>query len=614
MSNSTNQLNQRISNLYGLMGSGGGGGSQNLDQVLAIGDTATNDIILNNLPSGTNTIKLLPNFSFTNPHIELTDGIVGGITNTINKNGYTTRNSDSQTGIHFLNFVDLSNNSVGAIQKTKNITCYPNSGRISLVSDAGTGDITLQPDATPDNPTIVLTDGTATNTITKTGISGNAATATAVTTLTSDESDQPCFIPFQKSVGSNPLFCDNAAPTPFTFNPFTSTLTASNFSAAGAGAPISGGNQTITTGGYIYQIFTSSSGTLVVSGATTIDFIMVGGGGGGGTSHAGGGGAGGVIAVSGASIGVGNYNISIGTGGTAGTSTTIGGNGGNTTFAFSGGLTAGGGGGGGTGAGLLAVRTGAAGLASNGNGGGGSAVTGTDANGGAGANPNPTPPPNGGFNGAKGVYASVGTNGAGGGGGGAGAVGISPASGQTAPTATTGGVTAGAGGAGIGGIAGINAAALVYTFVNAVSSTINSVITGWSAATTGGFLAGGGGGGSWGGAVAPGGTGGGGNGGTNNVPNSGTSVASIAGFTNTGGGGGAGGSGAGTGSSGSAGGTGILIVRASTSGTITSNLTYNSLNFPLGTTINLNFRGLPTSAPATSGSVWRNGNVLNIVP
>ena len=140
MSNSTNQLNQRITNLYALVRqNGGGGGSQNLNDVLANGDTATNDIVLNNAGTGANVIRLLPNATATNPTITLTDGL--GVTNTINKNGYTTRNSNEATP-HFLNFTNLSTDSVGAIQKTAGISCVPSTNTITATNFVGNFNIT----------------------------------------------------------------------------------------------------------------------------------------------------------------------------------------------------------------------------------------------------------------------------------------------------------------------------------------------------------------------------------------------------------------------------------------------------------------------------------------
>jgi len=105
-----------------------------LSQVLVAGNTATNSIALNNTGIGTNVISLLPNASASNPTITLTDGTT---TNTIDKNGYTTRNS-VQNSTHYLNFSDGSGTGTGAIQKTAGIKCNPSTNSItstSLVAD-----------------------------------------------------------------------------------------------------------------------------------------------------------------------------------------------------------------------------------------------------------------------------------------------------------------------------------------------------------------------------------------------------------------------------------------------------------------------------------------------
>ena len=59
--------------------------------------------------------------------------------------------------------------------------------------------------------------------------------------------------------------------------------------SAGGGLDISGGQETVTVGGFKYVVFTSS-GTLTVSGTGTVALCTVGGGGGGGNDISGGGG------------------------------------------------------------------------------------------------------------------------------------------------------------------------------------------------------------------------------------------------------------------------------------------------------------------------------------
>jgi hypothetical protein len=102
------------------------GSPNTLAQVLTAGNTATNNIILDNSGTGVNLISLLPNFSVNNPHIELTDGTT---TNRMNKNGYTTRNTNANS-THFLNFVDASGTAIQSIQQTTGLTCNPSKSQL----------------------------------------------------------------------------------------------------------------------------------------------------------------------------------------------------------------------------------------------------------------------------------------------------------------------------------------------------------------------------------------------------------------------------------------------------------------------------------------------------
>jgi len=142
---------------------------------------------------------------------------------------------------------------------------------------------------------------------------------------------------------------------------FTATATNTNgtslsSSSSSSASPVaftlvSGGQETVTVGGYVYRIFTSS-GTLAITGAGNVEAIAVGGGGGGGSRQGGGGGAGAIEPATGyqtVSLS-GNTTVTIGAGATGGRnqnfSGTSGNVGGSTVFST---LTAlGGGGGGGT--------------------------------------------------------------------------------------------------------------------------------------------------------------------------------------------------------------------------------------------------------------------------
>jgi hypothetical protein len=143
-------------------------------------------------------IKIDPkNATSGNPQITLTDGTT---TNTINQSGYTTRNTTANA-THYLNFSDSSSTGVGAIQKTAGISCNPNTNTITATTFVG-------------------------------ALSGTATNATNVG-ITSDNTGGTYYIPFAKTSGSGnkPLFIDDAT-TPLTYNPNTSTLTASVFSGS----------------------------------------------------------------------------------------------------------------------------------------------------------------------------------------------------------------------------------------------------------------------------------------------------------------------------------------------------------------------------------------------
>jgi len=129
------------------------------------------------------------------------DGIVitdGTTTNTINKNGYTTKNS-VQNATHYLNFSDSSSTGVGAIQKTAGISCNPNTNIITATTFVG-------------------------------DLSGNVAIGT-------DNASTLVYPTFVKTsgAGNKGLFIDDTT-TPLTFNPSTGALTTTSFVASASGS------------------------------------------------------------------------------------------------------------------------------------------------------------------------------------------------------------------------------------------------------------------------------------------------------------------------------------------------------------------------------------------
>jgi hypothetical protein len=156
-----------------------------LSAVLTAGNIATNSITLNN--GVINQIKLLfPSASAFNPQITLTDGTT---TNTIDKNGYTTRNTIANA-TYYLNFSDNFSTGTASIEKTAGLNCNPSTSTITAIG----------------------------------GFAGTATNAAAVS-LTSDNSPGTYFIPFSKTTTAtgNTLYIDNTT-TPLTYDPSSSLL------------------------------------------------------------------------------------------------------------------------------------------------------------------------------------------------------------------------------------------------------------------------------------------------------------------------------------------------------------------------------------------------------
>jgi hypothetical protein len=316
---------------------------------------------------------------------------------------------------------------------------------------------------------------------------------------------------------------------------YTFTVTATN--ANGTSVASTGSNQITTSayptvsGGaltsdstYYYRVFTTNGTLNVSSSALTADVLVIAGGGGGSYDRAPGGGAGGVSYQANRSCSIGNYSVTVGSGGPGATTYAYGSNGVDSVFDT---ITSKGGGGG------AQAGSGFAGNA-GGSGGGGSSNSGTGGSGGASNQGNTGGATGYGFAGGSGGTGASNPSGGGGGAGGAGGTGVQ---GQ-----------AGAGGSGTG---------LFSSWLTALTTTM-STISGWNTATSGGYIAGGGGSGrsvdgSPPAVAGSGGAGGGGAGGNSGGANG------TAGTTNTGSGGG-GGANIPQGSGG-AGGSGIVIVR-----------------------------------------------------
>ena len=123
---------------------------------------------------------------------------------------------------------------------------------------------------------------------------------------------------------------------------------------AAAGDPSGGDSQDTSVAGYTIQVFTASTGSLIVGSSGDVDILVVGGGASGGGYYGGGGAAGGLIYKTGHGLTANTYDVVIGAGGAGrghnNGSAAPGNNGGDTTFTINGGateFTAKGGGGGG---------------------------------------------------------------------------------------------------------------------------------------------------------------------------------------------------------------------------------------------------------------------------
>jgi phosphopantetheine adenylyltransferase len=255
-------------------------GIPTLDEVLTAGNTATNSITLNNTGTGTNVINILPDASATNPQITLTNGTT---TNTIDKNGMSNTaqlDFNAETNINL-----TARLNVGLTASEGSVFIASSTDEISISSDSllnitsQNGDITLNtPNGDvkingsvypPTNATsvsitpfpVTLQDyymtfvggsGNQTphydnvNTFTYNPASqrltaqqfqgsliGNADNATNATNvrITSDNTNGTYFILFSKTSGTGnykSLFQDDTT-TPLTYNPSTSTLSATTF-------------------------------------------------------------------------------------------------------------------------------------------------------------------------------------------------------------------------------------------------------------------------------------------------------------------------------------------------------------------------------------------------
>ena len=157
--------------------------------------------------------------------ITLTDGTT---TNTINKNGYTTRNTITNS-TYYLNFSDSSANGIGAIQKTAGISCNP-----------------------------------STNTITATTFIGNLNGTANNVVVTSDNTGGTYYIPFTKTSGtSNKALFQDDTTTPLSYDPSSNLISVSGLQLSTAFNTVS-----YTFNGFNYTL------TIECNDASTREFVL----------------------------------------------------------------------------------------------------------------------------------------------------------------------------------------------------------------------------------------------------------------------------------------------------------------------------------------------------
>lgn len=162
----------------------------------------------------------------------------GGLLNTINGTGYTTRNS-VQNLTHFLTFVDSSASGVTSIQKTAGISCNPASNTVTATTFVG-------------------------------ALTGNASSASAVT-LVSDNTNTSCYIPFSKTTaGSARILYVDDATGPLLYNPSTGTLTTTAVTLTGTPATASTASKFGQVGLVKLQTLTGT----ITGAVTPVDFNL----------------------------------------------------------------------------------------------------------------------------------------------------------------------------------------------------------------------------------------------------------------------------------------------------------------------------------------------------
>ena len=135
--------------------------------------------------------------SYSLTGVSINDGTNSNSLTSTNWTGNIQTVNTSANTTHYLNFSNSSSTGYGKPQKNASLSCNPSTGLLTATTFSGS-------------------------------LSGNASSASSVS-LTSDNTNGTYYLPFSKTVASNStLYVDNTTG-PLTYNPSTSTMTASFF-------------------------------------------------------------------------------------------------------------------------------------------------------------------------------------------------------------------------------------------------------------------------------------------------------------------------------------------------------------------------------------------------
>ena len=154
-------------------------------------------------------LTLVSDNPITNPSYVTANDFNGHLAGTADIATQVAVNNTNANAVHYLNFTNNHTTGNYALQATDGISCNPNDNSITATTFIG-------------------------------ALSGNASTATSATTatnvvLTDDNTNGTYYIPFSKTVTGNDALYVDSTTGPLSYNPSTSTLTATTFSGSLSG-------------------------------------------------------------------------------------------------------------------------------------------------------------------------------------------------------------------------------------------------------------------------------------------------------------------------------------------------------------------------------------------